>query len=123
MEYDIISHPDHVEVRARGDFALDAAKSLIAQLAMVCTTHGQNRVLVDCCELTTEVSTGARFLVAEQLAASLPRGVRVAFLASAQLNKPSKVLENTANNRGAMVLATASHEEATAFLGLRGRTS
>jgi hypothetical protein len=118
MRFELANHATHIEVHVSGQFSLPVAMRIVDHISEICRQTGLARVLVDGAGLAPDVPMGARFMLAEHLAARVPRGVKLAFLASELLNNQSKLLENTANNRGAMVLATVSRAKALGFLGV-----
>lgn len=118
MDFVIQEHPDHLFVVAGGAFDLAACKSAIDEIARKCAAVGASRVLVDGRGIPNQVTIAARFNLAEYLAAAIPPSVRVAFLVTTMHVSFTKTLENTANNRGALVLTTDSMPAARTFLGL-----
>lgn len=120
MQVELHVRPSHIEAVVEGDFSLSDSRAWISRLAEACEQARTRLVLIDSRKLRRDISLGARFDLAEHIAATLPHGVRVAILSSAAHHRNSKVLENTANNRGANVLSTEDRDEALRFLGLAG---
>ncbi len=118
MEFVIHQHPDYLHVVASGEFDFAQCKETIDQTARLCKTGSTARVLIDGRGIPNQVTIAARFNLAEYLAAAIPPSVRVAFLVTTMHVSLTKTLENTANNRGALVLTTDSMPAARAFLGL-----
>lgn len=122
MDFVIQEHPDHLHVVASGAFDFAECKATVEEVARRCKTGGASRVLIDGRGIPVQVSIADRFNLAEYLAAAIPPTVRVAFLVTTMHVKFTKTLENTANNRGALVLTTDSMAAARAFLGLPAQT-
>jgi len=118
MEFLFCEHTDHLEVVARGEFDLAACKAAVDDVAGRCRNEGVNRVLNDCRDTPYQVAIASRFNLADYIAATLPHGVRVVFLASTAHINFTRTLQNTAINRGALLLSTDSLPAAREFLGL-----
>ncbi len=118
MEFVIHQHPDYLHIVASGAFDFAQCKETVDQAARFCKTGSTARVLIDGRGIPVQVSIADRFNLAEHLAAAIPPSVRVAFLVTTMHVSFTKTLENTANNRGALVLTTDSMPAARAFLGL-----
>jgi hypothetical protein len=118
MDFVIHEHPDHLHVVAGGEFDFEVCKGVVDEVARRCKDGGASRVLIDGRGIPVQVSIAARFNLAEYLAAAIPPTVRVAFLVSTMHVNFTKTLENTANNRGALVMTTDSMQAAQSFLGI-----
>jgi hypothetical protein len=118
MQVEIIIHPEFIAGIVRGSFSMADAKAGLQRVAQECRTHGRNKVLLDGRALEGGFSLADRFAVGEFLANALPQGTRIASLSLSPIHQESRVLENTANNRGALVHTTDDAEDAARFLGI-----
>ena len=114
LNYD--THPDYLRVVAEGEFDLADAKTCIDEVYRLCDEHRYTKVLIDSRGIPDQVSLVSRFSLAEHLVAGSSRPIRFAMLCSTAQVTFTKLLENTANNRGALVLTTDSEAEALSYL-------
>lgn len=115
LQYDMKN--DHLFVIARGDFDPQQAREGLVWMLDACATRAMSRIFVDGRAITTPVSIADRFDIATQLASTAPAALRMSILVS-PANMISKMLEDTATNRGVQVRTTDSADEAWGYLGL-----
>ena len=111
-------HLNHLEVACEGEFDLTANKACINEIFRLCDEHRYDKVLVDSRGVAEELSLASRFNLGEPLAAAYARPIRIAVLCSTAQVMRTKLLKNTANNRGAQVQTTDSEVAAFANLGI-----
>jgi hypothetical protein len=109
---------DHVHVVGTGKFDLRVARQVFDEAFALCEARGLNRIFIDAREISTQVSIADRHELGTYLAAQRRIPLRIAFLLSELHIAFSKVVEDTANNRGLPVISTASESEAWEWLGL-----
>ena len=114
FRYDL--HPTHLLVTATGPFDADACRVAMGDIARQCSERQFARVLVDARAITELVSIADRFGLANSMATS--RLPRIAILVTEANATHSRMFENTAQNRGAMVRTTSDVAEACGFLGI-----
>jgi hypothetical protein len=101
---EIVGH--HFEIRAEGRFSVDGLLSMIGYVA----EHEEwNRVIFDLRRLTGDLNTFARYTLGLAISEKL-KDRRVACLG--ETGKINKIGENTAVNRGAMLLVTDTYQDA-----------
>jgi hypothetical protein len=113
-------------VRLTGAFSLVEIKELFVQMLDAVALHKANKVLVDCRDIEGGMTMLERFDYAEFGAKelsiwyrkSLSSGVRFAYVSKPPFYDSSKLGENVAVNRGAVVLSTTSMEEALQWLDI-----
>lgn len=118
MHVEIIIHPEFIAGIVRGTFSMADAKAGLESIAESCRTHGRNKVLLDGRGLEGGFGLADRFAVGQFLASTLPQGTRIASLSNTPIHMESRVLENTANNRGALLHTTDDAADAAQFLGI-----
>ena len=116
MELDFNLKPEYLRVVVEGEFDLADSKSCIDSVYRLCGEHRYTKVLVDTRGISANVSLASRFNLAEYIVAGYPRPIRIAMLCSTAQVAFTKLLENAANNRGALVLTTDSEAAALAYL-------
>ena len=110
-------HLNHLEVVCEGEFDFTASKACINEIFRLCDEHRYGKVLVDSRGVAEELSLASRFNLGEHLATAYARPIRIAVLCTTQAMH-TKLLENTANNRGAQVQTTDSEVAARTYLGI-----
>jgi len=117
MELVFEPRPDHLLVRAVGQFDMQQARQGLETLARLCQQHGLTRILVDASGITTRISISDRYDLATWLATVGSGRMRMAILVSPK-NMFTKTFEDTAANRGIPVRTTDSLREALDYLQL-----
>ncbi|HEX4858703.1 MAG TPA: hypothetical protein VFV17_06760 [Usitatibacteraceae bacterium] len=118
MELNYTVHDTHLLVRASGDYEPSRAFEVIENILKHCRAGGIDRVLIDGLDLCGSPSVGHRFALGERGAEALGGAFRIAVVTPPDIHLPSKILQNTANNRGGNVFSTTDMAEACAFLGI-----
>ena len=118
MQFNYHLHLDYLKVVGEGAFDLTAAKACINEIFRLCDEHLYAKVLVDSRGVNEELSLASRFNLGEHLAAAYARPIRIAVLCTTAQVTQTKLLENTANNRGAQLITTDSEVAALAYLGI-----
>ena len=118
MQFNYHLHLDYLKVVGDGDFDLTAAKACITEIFRLCDEHRYAKVLVDSRGINEELSLASRFNLGEHLAAAYARPIRIAVLCTTAQVTQTKLLENTANNRGAQLITTDSETEARTYLSI-----
>ena len=118
MQFNYHLHLDYLTVVGEGEFDLTAAKACITEIFRLCDEHRYAKVLVDSRGVAEELSLASRFNLGEHIAAAYARPIRIAVLCTTAQVTRTKLLENTANNRGAQLITTDSEVAALAYLGI-----
>lgn len=118
MQFNYHLHLDYLKVVGDGDFDLTAAKACITEIFRLCDEHRYAKVLVDSRGINEELSLASRFNLGEHVAAAYARPIRIAVLCTTAQVTQTKLLENTANNRGAQLITTDSETEARTYLSI-----
>lgn len=118
MQFNYHLHLDYLKVVGDGDFDLTAAKACITEIFRLCDEHRYAKVLVDSRGISEELSLASRFNLGEHVAAAYARPIRIAVLCTTAQVTQTKLLENTANNRGAQLITTDSETEARTYLSI-----
>lgn len=118
MQFKIIVHANFIAGHVYGTFSLADAKTGLECVAEACRTHGRKKVLLDGRGLEGGFGLADRFAVGESLARILPNGTRIATLSHTAVFQESRMLANTANNRGAVMHTTDDATDAADFLGI-----
>lgn len=118
MRFSYHHHLNHLEVVCEGAFDLAAAKACITEIFRLCDDHRYAKVLIDSRGVAEELSLASRFNLGEHVAAAYARPIRIAVLCTTAQVTHTKLLETTANNRGAQLQTTDSEVTALAYLGI-----
>lgn len=116
MDFRYFPRPGHLLVVATGPFDVDACRAALGEMMLLCRDHGLSDILFDARAIAELVSIGDRFDLARYVAAAQPP--RMAVLVSPANAQFTKMFEETALARGALVRTTADEAEARRFLGL-----
>ena|SRR5689334_19200987 len=114
LTWKLEDQPDHLVVRAEGDWHLQGVFRMLDEIAGRCRDKGYGRVLVDARNVHGPLAEMTRYAAGARVAEVL-RGVKVAVLAN-----PATVITGfgvrVAENRGGQMLATKSEDEARQWL-------
>lgn len=108
-----------LHVRLAGEFPmelLDSGANLFQELADACTAHDCDKAVVDARELRVDLGTLGLFRAGEDISGMSRLGVRVAFIARAEMIDP--FFENVAANRGGNIGVFTEIDDARQWLAL-----
>ena len=105
-----------VQVFMSGAFNLTNTKEFILQALQKAHEEKVNKILLDARNITTYISTLARFEVGNFLAKQDTTGIRIAILASEKTAWPDRFLETVSRNRGVNAKVTTEYKEALKWL-------
>ena len=117
MEFQYEAREDFLFFKAAGGFDLATARGGIQKIFALCREHGLVKVLIDARGLDDMVTISQRHALATYLSDLRDSPVRLAVLVPTQLMY-TKMLEDTALNRGTPVRTTDSVADACVWLGI-----
>ena len=101
MEFQYHIHPEYLDVVAVGPYSLGESKGCIDEIYSLYGRHSLRKILINGRGVPDEATVGARFSLADYLAAGSPQIIRIAMNNRRENLLFSEAFENTANNRGA----------------------
>jgi len=107
---------DYLRVTYTGPFRLEEARRTVDAMVTGCARERCERVLLDCREMTGDMSVINRFDVAQYGSLTIPRSVRIALLGRPDQILPDRFFENAARNRGVKVTVFTEGSDAVAWL-------
>ena len=120
MDFEYSLRPGYLLVTVTGGFNACRARVELGNIVRQSARSGYDRILVDARAMQAEVSVADRYELATRLAAMAAEPFRMAILVSGS-HLGTKMLEDTAVNRGLKVCTTDSPVEAHEYLGLNPR--
>jgi len=117
MEFEFEAREGYLYLKAGGGFDLASARGGIQKIFALCREHGLVKVLIDARGLDDMVTISQRHELATYLSDLRDSPVRLAVLVPTQLMY-TKMLEDTALNRGTPVRTTDSVADACVWLGV-----
>lgn len=106
---DIKVKEDCLCITIYGQYSLARGKILLTSLFSLTKSEGLSKVVIDVRNMRGKVSVTDRFILANMLEKYRSRYVKIAFLVRPEHQKPTKIFETVANNRG-MYLITSTDE-------------
>ncbi|MBU1101508.1 MAG: hypothetical protein KKA84_13995 [Bacteroidetes bacterium] len=97
-------------VKVFGKYSLERSKKLFTSIFDWIENENLSKVLIDIREMAGKISVVDRFNLANMLQEYRSRFIKIAFLVREDHQKPTKIFETVANNRGIYVI-TATDEE------------
>ena len=97
-----------------GEMTPDSGRSSLREIAETAEQQGFSKIMVDARNLSGSMKIHERFFAGEKIARAW-RGLKVAILVPAA-GSIDKLMENTAVNRGAIIMVTSSLDDAQAWL-------
>ena len=104
----------YVRCTLTGRYHMSLIKQVIDDISMAAAAANQARVLIDTTAVEGPLTEIEKYLVGKQMAETWSGRLRAAVLERS--DRITKLAENTAVNRGAIVLVTGSEEEAVRWL-------
>lgn len=120
MDFEYSLHPGYLLVTVTGGFDASRARVELCNIMRQGAASGFDRILVDARGLQAEVPVADRYALATKLASIGAESFRMAILVSPG-HLVTKMLEDTAVNRGLKVCTTDSEVAAHEYLGLNPR--
>ncbi len=122
MDFEYSLQPGYLLVMVTGAFDACRARVELGNIVRQSCDAGYDRILVDARAMRAEVPIANRYELATRLATLASEPFRMAILVSTG-HLGTKMLEDTAVNRGLKVCTTDSSIEAHEYLGLNPRST
>jgi len=115
-DLDVTRHDDYVVVRFSGAFSPAAGREVVDAMAKASQEQGLARILLDCREMSGDLTILGRFEVAEYGARVISRDTVVALVGREEDILPDHFFESAAQSRGVRVKVFTNDQEAVAWL-------
>lgn len=117
QDTDIKIKGDCLCVKVLGKYSLERSKTLITSIFDWIKCENLSKVVLDIREMEGKISVTDRFNLANMLQEYRSRFIKIAFLVREDHQKPTKIFETVANNRGIYVITTTDEEEIKEWIG------
>jgi len=130
MDLQITSHSNYLYVQVYGQVSLSDANAKFKQVLKAVVQNQSTRILVNCTELSGNLSTSDRYLHSEFAAKQIREyrqehtfpSVRFAYVLNTEIADPRRFGEIVAHNRGIIVKTFMSEQDALQWL-LKDKTN
>ncbi len=109
-----VVEPEFVRLVAAGEYAFEDLFQFLGHIKAECKRTARDRVLIDCSQISGEMSEGERFAGGKKVAELFGSTIKAALIMPAHL--VTKLGELAAVNRGARFFVSPSAHEARSWL-------